>query len=354
MTVHTDVVTLPGYYLLQIANQLDTMGQDAAAWLRRHGLQRNRLGDDAMQMRIGALHQLIADARALANDPALGLLVGQRLQVSNHGLLGYAAMNCGSLRQLTELFERFTPLRTSLVYFTHEYRADTLRLQLHLQPGIPLDDTTRLVIEAVVLGMKNVLDFITLGSRHMRYVAFPFGAAGLEELAQEMFRCPVHYDDAWAGFALPVAGLDAPLKMADPGAFRQAAAICEQEMSRHTHDMPLSTEVRRLLLESGHGFPSLQVTARLLHMTPRTLHRHLVDEGSSYKNLLRDVRHLLALEHLKTGQLSIKEIAHTLGYSDMANFRRAFRQWEGCSPSDYRVREHSAAVSRRRRPRRRG
>jgi AraC-like DNA-binding protein len=44
---------------------------------------------------------------------------------------------------------------------------------------------------------------------------------------------------------------------------------------------------------------------------------------------------MLALEHLKAGHLSIQEIAYTLGYTDMANFRRAFKRWEGVAPSQY-------------------
>ncbi len=45
---------------------------------------------------------------------------------------------------------------------------------------------------------------------------------------------------------------------------------------------------------------------------------------------------MLALEHLKSGRLSIQEIAFLLGYSDVANFRRAFKRWEGVAPSEVR------------------
>jgi AraC-like DNA-binding protein len=93
------------------------------------------------------------------------------------------------------------------------------------------------------------------------------------------------------------------------------------------------------MLEKQNGFPSLNVTARLCHMTPRTLHRRLIDEGSAFKEILEDVRHMLAVEHLKSGHLTIQEIAYTLGYTDLANFRRAFKRWEGVPPSAYRARE---------------
>jgi AraC-like DNA-binding protein len=96
--------------------------------------------------------------------------------------------------------------------------------------------------------------------------------------------------------------------------------------------------VRRLLLEKQIRFPSLQVTARMLHMTPRTLHRRLVAEGTSYREVLESVRHTLAIEHLKSGRFGMDEIAYRLGYTDLANFRRAFKRWESMPPSEYRAR----------------
>lgn len=73
-------------------------------------------------------------------------------------------------------------------------------------------------------------------------------------------------------------------------------------------------------------------------MTPRTLHRRLVDEGTSYRELVEAVRHTLAVEHLKSARFSVNEVAFRLGYTDIANFRRAFKRWEGVPPSTYRER----------------
>ena len=89
------------------------------------------------------------------------------------------------------------------------------------------------------------------------------------------------------------------------------------------------------------AFPGPNVTARLFHLTPRTLHRRLLEEGTSFKEILEQVRHTLAVEYLKAGHLSIEEIAYTLGYTDMANFRRAFKRWEVMPPSRYRAAQDS-------------
>ena len=92
------------------------------------------------------------------------------------------------------------------------------------------------------------------------------------------------------------------------------------------------------MLEKPTGFPSLAVTARLLRLPARTLHRRLEDEGTSFRQLLEQVRHTLALAHLRQGRFTVEEVAYALGYSDIANFRRAFKRWESKPPSAFRPR----------------
>jgi AraC-like DNA-binding protein len=146
----------------------------------------------------------------------------------------------------------------------------------------------------------------------------------------------VTYGARWTGFRGARDALDVPLRTADPEAFRQAALICQRELEKIDTDASMAAAVRRVLLEQQNGFPSLGMTARLLHVAPRTLHRRLVEEGTSYRNVLEEVRRTLAIAHVRSGHLSMKEIAYALGYSDLANFRRAFKRWERVAPTRYR------------------
>ena len=209
-------------------------------------------------------------------------------------------------------------------------------MRMRFDEALPLGDARRSVLEAVVLSVKNVLDAISLGACRVVRVSFPFPAPDHAPLAREMFGCEVAYAQAFAGITVPADVLDVPLRLSDPQAFEEAAAFCQRELDKLRANESLSARVRRLLLEKQSGFPSLSVTARLCHLTPRTLHRRLIDEGTSYRAILEDVRHTLAVEHLRAGHLSIEEIAYMLGYTDLANFRRAFKRWEKVPPSAHR------------------
>lgn len=327
-------VELPGYYIRQIADQVGSLGADVPRWLAQSGLSEAQLGEALVSLSWPAFRKLVLNAQEITHEPALGLLVGERLRVNTHGILGYAAMNSSTIRQGLDLVERYIPLRTALVGMQHEQKGQELRVQF--VETVPLGEVQRLVLEAVILAVKNVLDFITMGSCQIRYAAFPFEDAGEAALARDLFKCEVRYQQTWAGFALPLEAIDQPLKMADPAAFQDAAKICQRELEQRTQQESLAARVRRTMLEKQSGFPSLQVIARMFNLSPRTLHRRLLDEGSSYKQILEEVRHMLAVEHLKAGRLTLQEIAYVLGYTDMANFRRAFKRWEGVAPSAYR------------------
>jgi AraC-like DNA-binding protein len=327
--------TLLVQYVRQIADQLGSMGVDVDRWLARSDLSREQIDGPSLALPYPTFHSLALDALSMSNEPALGLLIGARLLANSHGMVGYAALSSGTIRQALELVEHYTPLRTSLISISHT--VDEGELRIVFAETRPLGDIQRLVLEAVMLSIKNVLDSISMGVCQVKSVAFPFDAPDYAPLARDIFRCDVQYRQPWAAAVLPPEVIDVPLKMADPEAFREAAQICQRELDKLTANESLAARVRRLLLEKQNGFPSLQVTARMCHMTPRTLHRRLRDEGTSFHELLEDVRRTLALEHVKSGRFSIEEIAYMLGYSDLANFRRAFRRWESMPPSTYRA-----------------
>ncbi|PPA05788.1 AraC family transcriptional regulator [Pseudomonas sp. MWU12-2312b] len=327
---------LPVQYLRQVAEQLSAMGGDVTAWLARSHLSEMQLNAPTFNPDFDVFSGLIQDALDSSGEAAFGLLLGERLVVNTHGILGYAAMQSGSIREALQLVERYLSLRTTLVSISQHLDGELEHIVF--TPSYQLGDIERTVLEAVILAVKNIFDAITLGAYTLSGVSFPFTRPDYAELAKDFFRCTVTYDADWAGFTLPATLLDLPLKMADPASFREAELICKRELDKIKQTVSMSARVRRVMLEKQHGFPSLNVTARLFHLTPRTLHRRLLEEHTSFKEILEEVRHTLAVEHLKNGSMCIEEIAYTLGYTDMANFRRAFKRWESMPPSLYRER----------------
>jgi AraC-like DNA-binding protein len=83
------------------------------------------------------------------------------------------------------------------------------------------------------------------------------------------------------------------------------------------------------------GDLSADTVAAQLSMSDRTLRRRLRDEGTSYQQVLDDVRAQLARRHLANAEHGIGEVARLLGFSDASAFTKAFRRWTGRTPADF-------------------
>lgn len=332
---------LPSQYVQHIAGQMARMGVALPDWLQQ--LQRPGLGGELeiQQLSFDDFRRLVREAIALTGESAFGLLVGERLLLGSHGLLGYAAVNSMSLRQALQFTERYFLVRTSLFGMSLVAHGTMTRVVFSAQH--PLGDIRVPVTEAVVLTIKNLVGQLARGMCRVSSVSFPFGPPAHASLAHDLFGCDIRYGSDWAGFELATEHLDFPLRTGNPEALREAELLCQQELAKLTRQQTLSAQVRRLMLEKQGNFPTLQVSAYLLHMTPRTLHRRLQEEGTSYRDLLKDVRHRLAVEHIKAGKLTLQEVAFMLGYDEPSNFRRAFKRWEGVAPSAWRAYELSAS-----------
>ena len=94
--------------------------------------------------------------------------------------------------------------------------------------------------------------------------------------------------------------------------------------------------LREILISHEQGYPQIEQVAAQLCMSDRTLKRQLAAEDSSYSALLEEVRHRQAVGLLSRTDLSLERIAEQLGYSDVANFNRAFRRWTGKTPGRWR------------------
>lgn len=82
--------------------------------------------------------------------------------------------------------------------------------------------------------------------------------------------------------------------------------------------------------------PSSQALAEKLGMSEQTLRRKLSDEGMSYQRLKDDLRYSTANRWLNNQGLKISEISRLLGFSEPRAFSRAYKQWSGQSPKEYR------------------
>jgi AraC-like DNA-binding protein len=84
------------------------------------------------------------------------------------------------------------------------------------------------------------------------------------------------------------------------------------------------------------GVPSFRVITRRLGISERTLRRRLKSVGTSYNEILQELRAVAAKNLLRDKMVTVDRVAAQLGYSESANFRHAFKRWTGQSPHSFR------------------
>ena len=73
-----------------------------------------------------------------------------------------------------------------------------------------------------------------------------------------------------------------------------------------------------------------------LGLSRSTLQRYLKASGTSYQDVLEQVRKAVACDLLKNSATPVGEVAGLLGYAHVGNFTRAFTRWTGRPPRAYR------------------
>jgi AraC-like DNA-binding protein len=104
----------------------------------------------------------------------------------------------------------------------------------------------------------------------------------------------------------------------------------------YRRDRDVARAVRDLLARSLAAAPGFDEAARILHLSPRTLHRRLREEGTSFRAIKEALRRDIAYARLEKSRRSVADIAAELGYSEPSAFFRAFHAWAGEGPSAHR------------------
>ena len=278
--------------------------------------------------------QLATSALQRCDEPALGLLLGQRLNVSTHGILGYAVLSSANLGKAMQFALKYYRI-LGLTYELEQHEQGG-RVELRARESIPMGPLSRFAAEGLLSSLYTIARFLVGERLQDIRVGFAHPAPHYAVRYERLFGGPVAFDQPCHWMSMPVAYLDRPMALANPATVQMCEQQCEALLASMDVQDGLLTRVRRLLLARPGDFPDLASAAQALHTSGRSLRRHLSGMGTSYQQVLDEVRKSLALQYLTTTHLPLYEIAYLLGFSDPSNFRRAFKKWTGKLPSDYR------------------
>jgi AraC-like DNA-binding protein len=267
-------------------------------------------------------------------DPTWALVTGSRLHPATHGPIGFAAVCAASLRDSLAVMTRFSQVRSP--HFSLRAHLGSTEVRLVPEDRVALTaDEQRPLLDIVMLSTQAMLEAVLGRPVQEARFELPYAPHDYTSRYSDWFHAPVHFGCHEPAIVFPSRWLSVESPLADPAMFDAALqSLLTRERVLHA-DRLLVARVEQLLGKRGARL-SLRSAAALLGVSSRTLTRRLGGEGTSFQSLLEDSRKAGALHLLNDPELTVAEVAYTLGYEDAANFGRAFRRWFGRSPGQFR------------------
>lgn len=157
------------------------------------------------------------------------------------------------------------------------------------------------------------------------------------DVLQAYFKCPIVYDAAADVVVLRSADLNRPFRGHNPELLNLLTPALASALQELQALGTIGEQVKIVLKRSlASGRPELAKVARDLGMSERTLQRRITEDGTTFRTLLIEARRELAHQLLAGADASLEEAAYMLGYQDVNAFHRAFKDWEGVSPGEWR------------------
>jgi AraC-like DNA-binding protein len=321
--------------ILPLLDYVESAGLDPDALLARAGIPRAALADSRTRLPKRRFQILWRAASQALDDPAIALRVATMVRPSALGVIGHLGSASPSVRNAFETVQRLTPLLWEDFECGLETRGEAAFLRCGAaRPGSPPEDRfTSEYAVALTVAMSRLRASGRLGPLEAR---FSYPAPPYAEEYGRILQLPVRFDAGEDGVLLPIAMIDVASPAADAGLIELLERYAAEQLAGIATSTRFAERVRACIraAQPAGSLTATQVAERL-SVSARTLRRRLSEEGSSFREIVDEVRADLARHHLAREKRDIDDVALMLGFSDQSAFTKAFRRWTGTTPADF-------------------
>jgi AraC-like DNA-binding protein len=275
------------------------------------------------------------DMREL-DDEALGCFT-RALPWGSYGMLARASLSAPTLGLALKRWCRHHALLTKDIALSVEVDGDVAQIQLKADALLPRPPCEFCVVSV----LRNILGFACwlVDSRILLLGAkFPFEAPEHVASYKVLFDGPTTFGHSHAAILVDAHYLALPIKRDESAMNKMLQHALPLTVHAYRRDRLLVQRVRQALTNQPDASRNANDLAALLHLSPRSLHRQLQDEGATLQGLKDQVRLERAMALLQRSQRPIKQVAESVGFRHEKSFIRAFKGWTGLSPGEWRAR----------------
>ncbi|RMX04312.1 AraC family transcriptional regulator [Corticibacter populi] len=332
----------PVAFIEAIVQAYARRGMQAAAALAEAQITPAELADGEGCVTARQMERLSALAMRELDDEALGWF-GQPLRWGSYGMLLRASISAPDLRVALARWCRHHGLLTRDVRLQLQQQGGVASIAIDEAALAPQAPWRAFCLVSLLRNVHGISCWLLDSQLPLRSIELPFAAPPYAQQLQGMFPGPIRYGAPRAAMRFEAAYLGMPVRRSDAALSQMLQRALLVMIKPYRRDRLMQQRVRQLLQQSdAAAAQTAQALAQQLHVSVRSLHRFLQEDGTSLQAIKDEVRSERARQLLVRTRHPVKKIAGMVGFDNAKSFTRAFTRWTGLSPLQFRQRHAQA------------
>jgi AraC-like DNA-binding protein len=307
------------------------LGGNPTRLLRRAGIDPAALDQLTAFVSFEAVTDLLEESSRDLDCPDFGLRLAERQDIGILGTLAVAMRYSDTLGEAMHCASKYLEVYNAAISFTMGpvEQQDQARLVFKLLPGHHLG-WAQIAEHGIGLTCR-ILILLSERRCHLEGVWFPHAPVASEAVYRSRFHAPLTFSSDQAAIPVALEDLDLPISEHLTELHDLATRYLDSQLPRRRP--ALAVQVRQTIEPLlGTGPCNQHDVARALYLHPRTLHRHLQAEGTTFEEIKDEARRDLAQRYLAQPELPFSYVTRLLGYSEQSAFGRSCRRWFDATP----------------------
>ena len=328
-----------GRWFLQVINSLEASGHDCQLLCEQVGIDYCFLKNNDGRINIDLAFNFWEALANQSNDPLIGLSLVKNMNIGAFKALGFSLLASETLKEAMERLVRYQKIM-----------GDARGMSLHRGEGcysieIALTGNERSAphhpIDASFAFLLSQFRWLLNRDLRPQSVLLMRSAPPDSKAYEQAFHCMPKFLQQKNAIVLSQEDLESRLPTADKALASMQEKILSHDLAQ-LHENDLTESVRKLIINKlPSGDVKLEDILPYFSMQKRTFQRKLKQQGYTFFQLVDEIRMDKAKQYIIQPGMAFEEVAFLLGFSEHANFSRAFKRWFNCTPGQYRSQMNS-------------
>lgn len=331
--------TVLAVWIRPLADYLERNGFDGQAVFERAGIDYNSLFAPSVRLPLKLAANMWREVADLTGKPFIGLEVFRQASSLQADTMAVAMMASRNFYEALQCMTRLSHIICDAVDISIERDGSDLHIRFIVRP----EDRDIMPLEAMDPAFLIVLNLVWQGLVEVdciKILCFQREQPSAEMVThlEALLGVPTQFNCEHYSMTIDWQKSQHINPYWNPALAQMSEALALKDLQQLSEENVIA-RVRKLVMEQlPLGTPQQDDIATMLNINTRQLQRKLSTHGTSFSELLQQIRLTLAHQYLCDPCMAMVDIAFALGFQDQSNFVKAFKKWCGETPGQYRKR----------------